>query len=75
MTAKQRDAIESAYAAKHIEITLLLADIEQTVGDLPVPVEDGCEDLNWGHVGTLGHVIELLKEAKAAFHSTEHAAV
>lgn len=48
-----------AYAEGHHEAANLLDRLSDLLGDMPPPDADG---INWGHVGSLRHVIAMLKE-------------
>lgn len=66
-----RDYAIDAFLAKKAEIDTMLARL-QTLSDEHFGVSP--DEVNWGHVGTLGHYAELLKRiTDAAFHEGEHA--
>jgi hypothetical protein len=48
-----------AYAAAHAEALALLAQLQQRIEDMPAPDTDG---INWGHVGSMGHINAQLRE-------------
>lgn len=58
--------LEHAYVKAHIQALTLLEDLHQSVEDLPAPGgETG--SLDWGHVGSLQHLCEQLRELKEHF--------
>ena len=57
--------------AKKAEIDTMLARLTALSADR---VETSPEEINWGHVGTLGHYASLLKQiTDMAFKEGEHA--
>ncbi|MEX2169653.1 MAG: hypothetical protein WD851_10100 [Pirellulales bacterium] len=63
MTAKRKPPrlqAEAAYENAHLVARDLLARIEEQLQDEPVP--GGETKIDWGHVGSIGHVNELLSE-------------
>ena len=60
-----------AFMAKKVEIDAML-DRLKSLSDEHFNL--GPDEINWGHVGTLGHYAELLKRiTDAAFNEGEHA--
>jgi hypothetical protein len=57
----QRTAIE-AYEQSHIEAESLLDELYVMLGDMPQP--DGETPINWGHVGSLRHAIQQLRDVE-----------
>lgn len=65
-----KQTASAAYIAAHYEtvclldrLTVCLLDrLNDIVGSLPDPV--GEKPINWGHVGSLRHVIAMLKEVE-----------
>ncbi|HYZ26698.1 MAG TPA: hypothetical protein VE597_07305 [Geminicoccaceae bacterium] len=71
-TSKSNDDALAAFVARKAEIDAMLTRI-QTLSDDHFGVAP--DDVNWGHVGTLGHYAELLKRiTDMAFNEGEHAA-
>lgn len=65
-----RQALD-AFIAKKAEIDTMLARLQALSDEHFDWVPD---EINWGHVGTLGHYAELLKRiTDAAFKEGEHA--
>lgn len=68
---KNNDAAVDAFLAKKAEIDTMLARLQAISAE---HFEVSPDEVNWGHVGTLGHYAELLKRiTDAAFHEGEHA--
>jgi hypothetical protein len=63
MNDPKRQRLEDAYVAAHIATLTLLEDLHEIVEDLPAPGNDE-HLIDWGHVGSLQHVCERLKELK-----------
>ena len=63
---KNQDRIEDAYCAAHVAALTLLEDLHQIVEDMPAPAEDA-HSIDWGHVGSLKHLCEQLRELKQHF--------
>jgi len=60
-----------AFIAKKAEIDAMLERIKALSDD---HFDTSPDEINWGHVGTLGHYAELLKRiTDAAFKEGEHA--
>ena len=57
-----KQTASAAYIAAHYETVCLLDRLNDIVGSLPDPV--GEKPINWGHVGSLRHVIAMLKEVE-----------
>lgn len=73
MKARTRDntAALDAFLAKKAEIDTMLARLQALSAD---HFEASPDEVNWGHVGTLGHYAELLQRiTDAAFKEGEHA--
>ena len=66
MNDAKRQKAEDAYVAAHIEALTLLEDLHQTVEDMPAPGDEE-HPINWGHVGSLNHLCEQLRELKRHF--------
>lgn len=71
-TERTNDKALGAFIARKAEIDAMLARLaalsDEHFGYTP-------DEINWGHVGTLGHYAELLKRiTDAAFKEGEHAA-
>jgi len=56
-----RENALAAYEAKQAQIKKLLKQIEAAVEQSD---KDRTEGVNWGHVGSLGHVVEELTEVR-----------
>lgn len=68
---KTNDSALAAFVAHKAEIDALLARLQDASADHFGYAPD---EINWGHVGTLGHYAELLKRISVAvFHEGEHA--
>lgn len=68
---KDNAAAVDAFLAKKAEIDTMVARMQALSAD---HFEVSPDEVNWGHVGTLGHYAELLKRiTDAAFHEGEHA--
>lgn len=60
-----------AFIAKKVEIDTMLARLQALSDE---HFEWTPDEINWGHVGTLGHYAELLKRiTDSAFKEGEHA--
>ncbi len=60
-----------AFIAKKVEIDTMLARLQALSDE---HFEWSPDEINWGHVGTLGHYTELLKRiTDSAFKEGEHA--
>ena len=73
MKARTRDntAALDAFLAKKAEIDTMLARLQALSAD---HFEASPDEVNWGHVGTLGHYADQLKRiTDAAFKEGEHA--
>jgi hypothetical protein len=69
---KTNDAALNAFVARKAEIDAMLARLAAASADHFGYAPD---EINWGHVGTLGHYAELLKRiTDSAFNEGEHAA-
>lgn len=69
---KTNDSALAAFVARKAEIDALLARLADSSADHFGYAPD---EINWGHVGTLGHYAELLKRiTDSAFNEGEHAA-
>ena len=65
-----RQALD-AFIAKKVEIDTMLARMQALSDE---HFEWSPDEINWGHVGTLGHYAELLKRiTDSAFKEGEHA--
>jgi hypothetical protein len=60
MTTKPNKA-EAAYEKAHQEAQSQLARLQELLFDLPASESDD-DPIDWGHVGSLGHVNERLAE-------------
>ena len=47
------------YAARHAEALALIDSLRDLIEDMPEPESDG---INWGHVGSMGHINGQLRE-------------
>ena len=66
-----RERALDAFMAKKAEIDTMLARLAALSTD---HFETSSEEINWGHVGTLGHYASLLKQiTDMAFKEGEHA--
>ena len=66
-----REQALAAFMAKKAEIDTMLARLTALSAD---HFETNPEEINWGHVGTLGHYASLLKQiTDMAFNEGEHA--
>lgn len=52
---------ETAYAENHAKAFALLEEISGKLSNMPAP-DNGATKITWEHVGSVGHVIEQLKE-------------
>ena len=69
--SNREDALD-AFMARKAEIDIMLARLTALSAD---HFETSPDEINWGHVGTLGYYAELLKRVTdSAFHEAEHAA-
>ena len=61
----------AAFVQKEVEIDAMLARLQSLSED---HFNYSPDEIDWGHVGTLGHYAELLKRVTdSAFHEGEHA--
>ena len=60
MTKKQRLQVDAAYENNHLVAQDMLAHISELLTDMPAP--DGECKIDWGHVGTVTHVNEMLSQ-------------
>jgi hypothetical protein len=61
----------AAFIARKTEIDTMLARLTALSAD---HFETSLEEIDWGHVGTLGHYASLLRQVTdMAFHEGEHA--
>lgn len=70
---KTNDSALAAFVSRKSEIDAMLARLQDASAD-----HFGCapDEINWGHVGTLGHYAELLKRiTDSAFNEGEHATI
>ncbi|MBS0208852.1 MAG: hypothetical protein JSS27_07855 [Planctomycetes bacterium] len=58
---KPRLEAEAAYENAHLVATDLLQCIGELLQDMPAPGDDE-HPIDWGHVGSLSHVNELLSQ-------------
>jgi hypothetical protein len=66
-----RESALDAFMAKKAEIDTMLARLTALSDD---HFETNPDDINWGHVGNLGHYASLLKQiTDMAFQEGEHA--
>jgi hypothetical protein len=71
-TTKSNDDALAAFVSKKTEIDAMLTRIQALSDDHFGVAPD---EVNWGHVGSLGHYAELLKRiTDMAFNEREHAA-
>jgi hypothetical protein len=69
-TRTNQDAL-AAFVQKKLEIDAMLARLQALSDD---HFNYGPDEIDWGHVGTLGYYAELLKRVTdSAFHEGEHA--
>lgn len=66
MTQAQRDRIEEAYTAAHAEALTLIEKLRGFIEDLPAPDTDNAP-IDWGHVGSLRHICEQVRDLNAHF--------
>jgi hypothetical protein len=70
---KNNDSIPAAFIARKAEIDTMLARLQDVSADHFGYAPD---EINWGHVGTLGHYAELLKRiTDSAFNEGEYAPI
>jgi hypothetical protein len=70
-TSKSNDDALAAFVQKKAEIDAMLARLLALSDD---HFNYSPEEIDWGHVGTLGYYAELLKRiTDSAFHEGEHA--
>jgi hypothetical protein len=55
---------ETAYAENHAKAFALLEEISGKLSNMPAP-ENGATRITWEHVGSVGRVIEQLKEVSS----------
>jgi hypothetical protein len=68
-TSSNRDAL-AAFVQKKAEIDTMLARLQALSDD---HFNYSPDEIDWGHVGTLGYYAELLKRVSdSAFHEGEH---
>ncbi len=68
---KSNDDALAAFVSKKAEIDTMLARLQSLSDDHFGWAPD---EINWGHLGTLGHYAELLKRiTDSAFNDGEHA--
>ena len=66
-----RESALDAFMARKAEIDAMLARLTALSAD---HFETSPEEINWGHVGTLGHYASLLRQiTEMAFKEGEHA--
>jgi hypothetical protein len=71
-TSKSNDDALAAFAARKAEIDAMLTRLQALSDD---HFNYSPDDIDWGHVGTLGDYAELLKRVTdSAFKEGEHAA-
>jgi hypothetical protein len=58
---------EDAYAEAHAEALGLLEAIQELIEDMPAP----SDQTNWGHVGDVRHVADLLRAIRATLGEDE----
>jgi hypothetical protein len=58
---------EDAYAEAHAEALGLLEAIREQIEDMPAP----SDQTNWGHVGDMNHVVDLLRAIRATLGEEE----
>jgi hypothetical protein len=69
--AKSKDDALAAFISRKQEIDQMLARLQALSDD---HFGWNPDDINWGHVGTLGHYAELLKRiTDSAFNEGDHA--
>ena len=69
--AKSREQALAAFVSRKAEIDTMLARIQALSDD---HFGYGPDEIDWGHVGTLGYYAELLKRVTdSAFNEGEHA--
>jgi hypothetical protein len=69
--AKSKEQALAAFIAKKGEIDAMLTRLQALSDD---HFGYGPDEIDWGHVGTLGHYAELLKRiTDSAFNEGEHA--
>jgi len=72
MRSSDKHTALDAFIARKAEIDTMLERLKVLSDDHYGVAPD---DINWGHVGTLAHYVELLKQiTDAAFKEGEHAA-
>jgi hypothetical protein len=70
--AKSKEQALAAFVAKEAEIDAMLTRLQALSDD---HFNYSPDEIDWGHVGTLGYYAELLKRVTdSAFHEGEHAA-
>jgi len=62
--AKPNPEAEAAYVKAHERARELLACIGELLSDMPAPGDDE-HPIDWSHVGSMGHVNELLSHVVA----------
>jgi hypothetical protein len=69
--AKSREEALAAFVSKKVEIDTMLTRLQALSDD---HFNYSPDEIDWGHVGTLGYYAELLKRVTdSAFHEGEHA--
>ena len=69
---RRHDAALDAFIARKLEIDAMLRGLTELSAD-HFGVEP--DDVDWGHVGTLAHYAQLLRQvSESAFREGEHAA-
>jgi len=61
---------EAAYVEAHERARELLARIGELLSDMPAPGDDE-HAIDWSHVGSMGHVNELLSQVVAFLDGSE----
>jgi hypothetical protein len=71
-SARSKEEALAAFVSKKAEIDEMLSRLQALSDD---HFNYSPDEIDWGHVGTLGHYAELLKRvADSAFNEGEHAA-
>jgi hypothetical protein len=58
-TQHTQASVTDEYAARHAEALALIDSLRDLIEDMPEPESDG---INWGHVGSMGHINGQLRE-------------
>jgi hypothetical protein len=70
--AKSKEEALAAFVSKKVEVDAMLTRLQALSDD---HFNYSPDDIDWGHVGTLGYYAELLKRVTdSAFNQGEHAA-